>query len=151
MLLLDPISVTEIIHCAPQSLSGNHPLLFFPLLHLQHPCWLHRHNLVSGPICCFCWCFHCSACVFVVSPLNLWFYGNEVDLFLPCDVHLFVCEYCYVSEWDTVKERKIMISYNVLGLGMHLSVWRVIRQNAFECSHAATDNNRLYITNLLKA
>lgn len=51
VFLLDPISATEIIHSAPQSLPGNHPLLSFFLSAVS--CCFHRHNLVSWPICCF--------------------------------------------------------------------------------------------------
>lgn len=110
---LDPISIIEII-----------PLLFsLPLETLlsspffasifRFPCWLcHYHfGVVAHLLCvcvlfffCFHWCFHCSAHAFVVSPRNLWFYGNDVDLFLPV-MFMFVHAAIWVSGTQFIKER----------------------------------------------
>lgn len=71
VLLLDPFTIIEIISVL-SFWKSSFSLSFFPLSSIfSIPCWLHRHNLVSLPICCFCWCSHCSVCVFLGSPLNL--------------------------------------------------------------------------------
>lgn len=72
--LLDPISIIEILSSL-LNLSAEASLCsdcFYVLSSFfSIPCWLHHYNLVSWPICCFGCCFHCSAGVFVTSPLNL--------------------------------------------------------------------------------
>lgn len=91
--------------CAPQSIPGNHP--FAPSSIFCISCWLCHHNLPSWPICCCCWCFHRSACVFfVVSPLNLWFYGAGVNLLMPVIIiSVFVCAVVWLSGRQFEKER----------------------------------------------
>lgn len=151
VLLLDAISIIEIISVL-LSLSLETVLcaLFSPPLSSVFHAGSITIIWCLGPSVVFAGVFIALLVSLLFSPLNLWFCGNGVDLLLPV-MFMFVFVYTLWVSRKTVQERKIMISLNVLGLCMHVSVWQVISQNAFEYSHSATDNiMRLYI-NLLKA
>lgn len=122
-------------HLHPLTVPHSLSIQFFSI-----PCCCYHHNLVYWPICPFCWCSRCSVCVFLGSPLNLWFLALLLIWFfcLWCScLCMLLCE--WVNEREPFKKEGLRCRG-----GTCTSLCKTSHEPkmCFEYSHTATDNMR---------